>query len=205
MLWRFGRGDVEDYFTQASGQVLNERPVCDLCLVHLHLPRTGGTTLRHALLPLLLEQIRPDQIFLVDIGPEHSCRSGSLSDLRALPAQERNRLRFVTGHFPLSAIEYLPASVPFAVIRSPVDRALSDYWYSYHESANPAHSAARSMSAAAFCAAGFGHARNGQARYLSGMAFEEGSPDNEELYVQAQQALGKLRLCRCVRKLRADT
>jgi hypothetical protein len=77
-------------------------------------------------------------------------------------------------------------------MRSPVDRALSDYWYCYHESANPAHFAARSMSAAAFCAAGFGQARNGQAKYLSGVAFEKGSPEDEELYVRAQQALGKL-------------
>ena len=148
---------------------------------------------------------RSDRIdFSRDIGPERSCRAGSLSDLRrSLGAgAEPVAVRYRTH----AAFRYrMPSpSLIFAVMRSPIDRALSDYWYCYHESADPAHSAARSMSAGAFRASGFSNGPNGQARYLSGAAFEGGTPEDEELYARAQRTMNPARLRGCVRKLRAD-
>jgi hypothetical protein len=73
-----------------------ERDV-ESCIVLLHIPRTGGTTLRRLLLPRLLRRMRPEEIFLIDIGPEYGCRTGSLADLAALDPHVRGQLRFVTG------------------------------------------------------------------------------------------------------------
>lgn len=164
----------------------------DACLVNLHLPRTGGTTLRQLLLPRLLKRIRPDQIFLVDMGPESDSRAGTFADLAALSHSQRAKLRFICGHMPPDVMDLVPKPVGFAVMRSPLDRALSLYWYCYHATDNPAHEAARQMGPAAFCTGGFGHASNGQARYLSGAAFESVVPPDDELLSRAQIVFDRL-------------
>lgn len=162
------------------------------CLVHLHLPRTGGTSLRRALLPRLVARMPPDRVFLVDMPPENGCSAGSFSELEALPPRERKRLRFVVGHLPPHVLEILPRFCAFTVLRSPVERALSDYWYCYHEPTNPAHEAARRLSPAEFCAAGYGQAANGQARYLSGVAFDGSAPTEARLFRRALTVLRKV-------------
>ncbi len=179
----------------------------DACLVYLHLPRTGGTTLRKLLLPRLLEQIPPDRAFLVDMPSEFECPAGSFAALEAMPWKWRKRLRFVAGHLPPRVLDLLPAPSAFTILRSPVDRALSDYWYCYHEPANPAHAAARALGPGEFCASGFSQASNGQARYLSGAVFEEGELREEDLFRRALNTLERLRyvgIFEAFRKAAAD-
>lgn len=162
------------------------------CLVHMHLPRTGGTALRRLLLPRLLERISPSRVFLVDMGPEYDCLTGSVADLEAMPRNSRRRLRFVAGHLPPRVLDLLPRPVPFTFLREPVERAVSEYWYCYHDPANPAHDAARRLGPADFFAAGFSNAGNAQARYLSGSAFEDGALSEEELLRRALNVLENL-------------
>ncbi len=164
----------------------------DQCLIHLHLPRTGGTTLRKLLLPQLLKRISPDQVFLVDNGHEHDCLSGSFTKLVALAPQRRAKLRFISGHMPPTIIDLVPDPVAFTVMRCPVDRALSDYWYCYHTTENPAHAEARRLGPVDFCAMGCSQASNGQARYLSGAAFERVTPSDNDLLLRAQSTLRRL-------------
>lgn len=164
----------------------------DRCIVHVHVPRTGGTTLRHLLLPRLLERMSPSEIYLIDIGPEYGCRTGSIADLTALPAHQRARLRFVCGHVAPAIAELVHRPLLATVLRDPVERALSDYWYCFHEPGNPAHPRAHERSALDFVAAGFGQARNGHARYLSGVAFTGDQVDDEELFARAKRALDRM-------------
>jgi hypothetical protein len=162
------------------------------CLVHVHIPRTGGTTLRHLLLPRMLELWPPDAIYLIDIGPEYGCRTGSFGDFAALSWRERRSLRFVSGHVPLEIADLLPNPLLFTVMRNPVDRALSDYWYSYHEGSNAAHPKARSLSAIEFVAGGWGQTQNGHARYLAGAAFSGEQIDDDELFARARRRLNNV-------------
>lgn len=174
----------------------------EACLVHLHLPRTGGTSLRKSLLPRLIAQVSPDRAFLVDMAPESGCAAGSFADLEALPSGRRERLRFVSGHMPPRILDLLPCAVAFTILRSPVDRALSDYWYCYHERTSSAHEAARRLGPAEFCAAGFSQAANGQARYLSGAAFDGTAPDESELFCRALATLKKSITLACSKRFR---
>jgi hypothetical protein len=93
---------------------------------------------------------------------------------------------------PSTVIDLIPNPVTLTILRSPVDRALSDYWYCYHETKSPAHAEARRLHPAAFCAAGFSQASNGQARYLSGSAFEGITLPEEELLQRALRVLERL-------------
>ena len=52
--------------------------------------------------------------------------------------------------------------------------------------------AARTLGPAEFCVAGFGQASNGQARYLSGAAFDGTAPTEEELFRRALAALERV-------------
>src|ERR1700728_4664633 len=146
-----------------------ERDV-ESCIVLLHIPRTGGTTLRRLLLPRLLRRMQPEEIFLIDIGPEYGCRTGSFADLAALDPHVRGQLRFVTGHMSPAVADLVQQPLLATVVRDPVERALSDYWYSFHEPSNAAHAKARELSEVEYVARAYGQSRNGHARYLSGVA-----------------------------------
>lgn len=164
----------------------------DHCIVHVHIPRTGGTTLRNWLLPRLLEHLSPAEIYLVDIGPEHGCRTGSIADLVALGERQRRRLRFVTGHVAPAVAELVGRPVLATLVRDPVERALSDYWYCFHEPSNPAHAKARELSELEFVARGFGQSRNGHARYLSGVAISGEQISDEALFARAKHGLDRM-------------
>jgi hypothetical protein len=153
------------------------------------LPRTGGTTIRNLLLPLLLKRVAPEQVFLVDMGPEYGCRCGTVEDLAALPRGERRQIRFVSGHMPLHVITPLEDPVLFTMLRSPVERALSEYWYCFHERTSPAHAVARALTPLEYCERGYGYGPNGQARFLSGAAWDEIAPSDHDLYDRAMKAL----------------
>ena len=161
----------------------------DVCLVHIHLPRTGGTSLRQTLIPLLLRRLTPDRIFLVDHGPEHGCRCGSLSDLERFVANRPGVLRFISGHIPVETAGLVANAFTFTVLRAPLERALSDYWYCFHARENPAHAAARRLSPLGFCTGQHGQSCNGQARYLSGVAFDGGTLSDAQMLGRSKAAL----------------
>src|SRR5271165_3234705 len=143
----------------------------DRCLIHFHIPRTGGTWFRQSLIQHLLKLYNPAQIFFVGGCPEWNCASGSYQDLLSLSLRARSRLRLITGHMPIDVLDKFQDCYRVTVLRDPLERCISDYWYCYEEQKNPAHAAARTLSPAEFCLGGFGQARNGQARYLSGIVF----------------------------------
>lgn len=87
-----------------------------------HLQKTGGTSLQMA----LRKQYGPRAVYPL---PEHRKDVRSQMDvdfLRDVFEREGDRIRIVTGHFPLCTTELL--GVPFrtfAVLREPLDRTLS--------------------------------------------------------------------------------
>ena len=157
----------------------------------MHVPRTGGTALRDALFMPLVQRLGHDQVFLIDLG-SNVCRTGSLEDFRALSKSERERLRFIAGHAPLEILDDVLSPFSFTMLREPIDRALSAYWYCFHNEHHPAHARARSLSAVDFIVGGWGEARNGQARYLSGQSFQDGSQSGEDVLEGAKRALERI-------------
>jgi len=160
------------------------------CFIHIHLPRTAGTTIRNLLVPKFLEQCFPDQVYLIDIGPEYGCLHGSFEQFKTLPLSTREKIRFVAGHVDMSILEYVPNPYAFTIMRDPVERALSDYWYCYHASENPAYLNARTLSPIAFIEGGWSQTRNGQARYLSGVVFDpDAVVSDDEMIERSKKAL----------------
>lgn len=164
------------------------------CLIHFHIPRTRGTWLRRSIIVYLLKMCKPDQIFFVGGGPEWNCGYGSYNDLRTLDPVDRARLRFITGHMPIECLDLFDDPFVFTILRDPIERALSEYWYCYHTIDNPAHPFARRFSIGEYCRLGYGLAKNGQARYLAGTAYSGEVLTDDELYTRARETLKRLDL-----------
>lgn len=82
-------------------------------LVFLHMPRSGGTTLRH----MLSAAIPPEQIC-----PERFMR------LRLWPTEELDRFRLFSGHFTFPGIERIPGEKRVVtVLREPKARIISTW------------------------------------------------------------------------------
>ncbi len=159
--------------------------------MHVHVPRTGGTTLRDALFNQIVQRLSPDQVFLFHLESERY-RTGSLDDFKALSKREKRRLRFITGHAPPEVLDHLQRSFSFTTLREPIDRVLSVYWYCFHNKHHPAYEKAHSLSPVDFITGGWGEARDGQTRYLSGHPFHSGPSSDEKLFEAATSTLSRL-------------
>ena len=179
-------------FVSAFGEAARGFHWSEACLVHLHIPRTGGTSLRQSITRHLLQRYPPSQIFLLDCGPEYDCANGSLSEFEALSDEERARIRFIGGHVPPKMVSLVPHPVTFTILRDPVEHAISQYWFCYHDRTSKAHEAARTLSIYDFVKKGWAGTRNGQALYLSGAFFTREALSEEQLLQAARESLSRI-------------
>jgi hypothetical protein len=90
-------------------------PTPELALVFLHLPKTGGTTLRH--------------YFAAHFTPEEICPERH-TNLRDYSVDELRQWRFFSGHFNADEIRRIPRPLfVVTVLRDPIERLLSLYYY----------------------------------------------------------------------------
>jgi len=108
-------------------------------IIFLHIPKTGGLTLRH----FLLRQYRGGAAFdhydewmrPIDqqsrMNPPAEGQNGRfLEDFWSLPPDRQARVRVCTGHFSFGIHEHLPAPNTYiTMLREPIDRTLSGYHY----------------------------------------------------------------------------
>jgi Galactose-3-O-sulfotransferase len=108
------------------------------CLVFLHLPKTGGSTLS-TVLRWQYRHVPPEGILrLSERGAD---------EVDALPAERRARLRLVMGHFPFGIDGHLPMPVQYlTMVRDPVRRVISTYRYVQARPEHPLHEALTSPS-----------------------------------------------------------
>jgi hypothetical protein len=131
-------------------------------LIFLHVPKVGGTTLAS----VLRARFPVGQTYLID----GRCLAESMEEFRRLPPDRRAQIRFLHGHMPFGLHEYLPEpSVYVTMLRHPVQRILSYYFYVKRFEEHPHHQAASEMDLRGFaCSEISTELDNGQVRLLSG-------------------------------------
>ena len=91
----------------------------DRCIVFLHIPKTGGVTLRRA-----LKWKYPSRLLY-----EESL-SKPLEALEQVPLSERANARVISGHLHYGVHEWIPQECEYiTVLREPVARVISSYHY----------------------------------------------------------------------------
>jgi Galactose-3-O-sulfotransferase len=130
------------------------------CTVFLHIPKTGGVTLRGA-----LRHKYPGRVITLH-SPREPARVGDL------PVEQRRAARVLTGHLPYGVDRYMPQECEYVtMLREPVARVVSTY---HHVLDHPRHwfhdeVVSNEMGLEDFVAASDGPADNLQTRLLSGL------------------------------------
>jgi len=89
------------------------------CIIFLHLPKTGGVTLRRA----LKWKYAPEMLNLETLTKP----AESLADV---PLSERRNARVLTGHLHYGVHEYIPQRCEYiTLLREPIARVVSYYYY----------------------------------------------------------------------------
>lgn len=133
-------------------------------VIGLHIPKTGGMTLRTFVVP----NFQSDHFFEI-AGGRYVER---LEELRLLDDAKKASLRLVLGHLPYGVHEWLPRPCRyFTMLRDPVDRVLSHYYYVLEQPTHPLHErvVSSSMSLEEYVTSGLSaELSNGQTRLLCG-------------------------------------
>jgi hypothetical protein len=101
-------------------------------LIFIHIPKTAGSTLNK----IIKSQFPNKSVFKVD-GLKGD---KSIEELRKLDKKERNKIRCVTGHMNFGVHKYLPRPSNYiTVLRNPVDRLISLYYFILRQTEHPLH------------------------------------------------------------------
>lgn len=100
-------------------------------VIFLHLPKTAGTTLNN----IIARQYRPDEIYA--FGP---VVQDSISQLKEMDAAKRVKIRMLIGHMGYGLHDLLaPPTTYFTILREPVDRVISFYYFVQRTGAHYLH------------------------------------------------------------------
>lgn len=98
-------------------------------LVFLHLPKTAGTTLK-----AIIEGVyTPEKVLNLRVA------QGGIRRLFAMPPAQRDAFDVIAGHLDWRVTRLLPGSRVITVLRDPIDRFLSWYYYALRNENAPLH------------------------------------------------------------------
>ena len=133
-------------------------------LIFLHIPKTAGSTL-HSILDGRFAAHESMGVFSARFAHEQVAR------LAALDEAKKNSIRLLRGHQPFGLHRvFSQPCVYLTVLREPIARVTSQYYYILKNQHNPLHEQVRRMSSPAeFVASGISLGmNNGQVRWLLG-------------------------------------
>jgi hypothetical protein len=91
-------------------------------IIFLHLPKAGGTTLRHVFYDQY-KYLRKGELYTIN-------RTKETPDFLNLPQKEKDKIKVLVGHFPFGLHEHLRGDFKYVTfMRDPVDRVISAYYY----------------------------------------------------------------------------
>lgn len=137
------------------------------CLIFLHIPKTAGSTF-HFLLNTRYKESETHNVF----GSRYS--EPEIKAFIDQDVDEKKHLRLLKGHMPYGLHSYLPqpeSAKYISVLRDPVERVISQYYYIKKNVKNPLHEAVhvKKMSIEDFVSSGISIGmNNGHCRFLNG-------------------------------------
>jgi hypothetical protein len=134
-------------------------------LIFLHIPKAAGTTLHR----IIDRQYDPSAVYTIDGARVRD----SLDAFKKLPSDIRNRIKIIKGHMSFGLHCHLPQPCTyFTMLRHPVDRVISHYYFVLEHPDHYLHQrvTSNSMTLADYVDAGVSkELDNGQTRSLSGV------------------------------------
>lgn len=104
-------------------------------LIFLHMPKTAGTTLQD----VIDRQFARDTIYNVR-GSSIATVQASINRLRAAHLRCRRGPRCIKGHMPYGLAEQLSSRATYiTMLRDPLERLVSDYFYTINKSSHRQH------------------------------------------------------------------
>jgi Galactose-3-O-sulfotransferase len=130
-------------------------------LIYLHIPKAGGSTLSE----VLRRYYRKAQVFQIQRPWK-----ATTTEFIEMPAEKRANIRLLAGHMPFGMhVHFTRPSVYITVLRRPLDRVMSHYYFARKASAHVLHEAAKRVTLDEYVASGMSlEMDNGQVRLLSG-------------------------------------
>ena len=151
--------------------------------IHLHIPKTGGTTLRD----IIQRQYRSEKILMIPKLEE------SENILKEVSTSQINQLKLIQGHLKYGIHNHFHRRAKyFAIIRDPINRVLSTYYYVLSQKNNPQNlsTANNQMTIYDFVQSGVNpFLINGQTQLISGKTGDIDNPiiESEELFSLAKE------------------
>ena len=151
--------------------------------IHLHIPKTAGTTLRD----IIQRQYRAEKILMIPKLEE------SENILKEVSTSQINQLKLIQGHLKYGIHNHFHRRAKyFAIIRDPINRVLSTYYYVLSQKNNPQNlsTANNQMTIYDFVQSGVNpFLINGQTQLISGKTGYIDNPiiESEELFSLAKE------------------
>ena len=102
------------------------RSAFDKNLIFLHLPKNGGSSLR----PILQKKFRPESKFTIRLVRNDKLNIDTFVNL---PENKRAKIRYLQGHMSFGLHKYMQGPTDYVtILRKPVDRIISFYYYTKH-------------------------------------------------------------------------
>jgi hypothetical protein len=128
-------------------------------VIFIHIPKTAGTTLYD----ILKKQYKKKNILTI-----HGIVEDNLADFQEKYYQNKNQVRLVKGHMTYGLHTALDCPCKYiTVLRNPVDRIVSVYYYLLQSKFHPQHHLVKGKTLEEFVSCCTAH-HNGQTRFIAG-------------------------------------